>query len=67
MSNIFDGDFELATLVLLEMLSFQRKLERSDVDNESIYKYDENKVGTLNGYLMEPMNPSYGISNKYFF
>ena len=24
-------------------------------------------VGNLNGYLLEPVNPSYAITNKYFF
>lgn len=24
-------------------------------------------VGNLNGYLLEPVNASYGISNKYYF
>lgn len=24
-------------------------------------------VGNLNGYLLEPVNPSYAVTNKYFF
>lgn len=34
---------------------------------KDIYKYNEEKIGNVNGYIMEPINPSYGVSNKYFF
>lgn len=52
--------------VYLRIVSFLRKM--SDLRKlEENARESDRVIGNLNGYLLEPVNASYAVSNKYYF
>ena len=49
------------------MLSFLRKQTEIVQYEEDMKKYDDAKIGTIKGELLEPVSSIYSISNKYYF
>lgn len=52
--------------VYLRSVSFIRKLDDLIKQEDKVPEADR-LVGNLNGYLLEPVNASYAISNKFYF
>ena len=62
-SKFFEGDILLFKRIHLGIYSFLRKLDRLKNMSKSI-NFDT--IGTINGLLVEPLNPSHTISKKYY-
>lgn len=65
-STIFDGELNMLKQVYLRIVSFLRKMSKN-IQLENRIDPRDLIVGNLNGYLLEPVNPSYAVTNKYFF
>lgn len=50
----------------LKLISFMRKMYKT-LDAEKKYPKSKKVISNMNGFLLEPVNPSYAVSGKYYF
>ena len=63
-SNFFDGDLKFLSKIYFKFFSFHRKYS---LVKEEEKEFKMAPLDTLNGLLLEPINPSHTISQKYYF
>ncbi len=64
-SPFFEGDLQLYKRIYLALYSFIRKVKISQDSSENDLTLDDT-AENVDGLLIEPLNPSHTISNKYY-
>lgn len=64
-SPFYDGDIKMVKRIYLAVYSFLRKMDMSKRMPRKI-KNNYETIGSVNGLLIEPLNPSHFLSKKYY-